>query len=135
MKTLLLAGVVAASVSLGLPAAAVAVTCHTGALLGTWLSTDRGSGNAYCLVQFRKDGRIVVSSCPDLDTLTPESTLTGRLTVKKDCAVTGTLYEFKGGRKMHFEFTGTMNADKSRIAGRIKQNGEPGFGYKFVKQY
>ena len=134
MKTAMLVGAVAASALLS-TAAVAAPTCRTSYLLGTWLGTDLGSGDAYCLVEFKKNGWFVRSSCPDLDTLTPEATLAGRFSVKRDCTVSGDFDEAKDGRKKHFLFTGTTEPRRGIITGRVRQPGKPGYGYKFVQQY
>lgn len=124
--------------SLGLAGAAhAAPKCRTADLFGTWLSTNsEASGDAYCVVQFRENGRILAARCPDLDTLFPQAALRGAFRVKADCSVSGSFVsETKRGKKETFSYGGTLNPDRGLITGKVKGEGTAGVKYKYVKQW
>ena len=134
MKTFMSAVAVAALI--GTAGAAEAAQCTTKFLTGLWVGAAEEEDPAYCVVQFKTNGWITQASCFDPPVLKSTMTWTGRFTVAKDCSVTGDFdAAVKGGRKINFKYSGTMDAKRGIIQGTMKPRNGPSVTYDFVQQW
>jgi hypothetical protein len=116
--------------------AAQAASCSTKQLEGVWVGAGEEKHPSYCLVQFNKTGQISHSSCIDPPAIKPSATLTGRLSVARDCGVTGGLVARNmRGKKFESKFTGTLDPDKGTIRGTVKVKGGPSVPYDFARHW
>ena len=114
-----------------------AAQCSTKELHGLWVGTAEEDDPAYCLFQFKKTGRLAQSSCFEGPVIKPSATATGRLTVAKDCTVTGAFVATgtRGGNKAELRFTGTLDPAKGIIQGTMKPKGGRALTYGFARHW
>jgi hypothetical protein len=134
MKTF--ASAVAVALLMGTAGAAHAAQCTTKFLTGLWVGAADEEDPAYCVVQFKENGWISQASCFDPPVLKSIVTWKGRFTVTKNCSVTGDFDGIqKGGRKLNFKYSGTMNPKRGTIGGTLTPRNGPSATYGFVQQW
>lgn len=128
---LTLALLAAASAVGSVPAAAA--SCKPDSVAGLWVGHATTEVDLYCLIDVKKSGAVVQSSCFNPKTLKPEATLDGKVTLQRDCTVKAT-FEFKSAKKTApAKFRGKMTSNGQKMAGDFIIFGAQE-AYRFIRQ-
>jgi hypothetical protein len=112
---------------------AAAASCKPESVAGLWVGHATTEVDLYCLIDVKKSGAVVQSSCFNPDTLKPEATLDGKVTLEKDCTVKAT-FQFKSAKETApAKFRGKMTSNGQKMAGDFVIFGAQE-AYRFIRQ-
>ena len=109
---------IAALAALLLSAGGAAAACRTSDIAGTWLVTM--TGDVTCTMETSTAGNISRGNCYVMPAFLPVGTLSGFFEAKNSCAVTGTIIQTVGRRRIEASFKGKLRGGKQVLAGIAK---------------
>lgn len=130
MKTTIAA--LAALALVGSGAAAAAAPCRTSDLGGTWLVAM--TGDVTCVMETSTAGNISRGNCYVLASGAFVGTLSGFFEAKNSCAVTGTIIQTNGKRRVEASFKGDLIEQKQALTG-IAKAGEAKAEFVAIRQW
>lgn len=109
---------------------AAAAECKTKFATGTWTYTDYVDDPDFeftnviiCTVEFNTKGQMMNGACSEMPSARKLLMLDGRITIAKNCAITGHLTVIpRRGKKVTGAVTGTLDPKKGLITASVRGN-------------
>lgn len=109
---------------------AAAAECKTKFVTGTWTYTDyvddpdfQFTNVMICTAEFNTKGQMMNGACSQMPSAKKDFMLDGRITIAKNCAVTGHLTLIpRGGKKVTGTVHGTLDPNKGLLTISVRGN-------------